>query len=97
MSTRHNQTVTDSEMTVIDSFHHMAVIAKTYSNELYYIVARKSFECSLDLRCRIDQKDRKKIKQIRQFMRENVRISLHSPNIGVIKKLKMIGHCIFEH
>lgn len=95
-STRRNQTVTDSEMTVIDSFHKMAAIAKTYSEELYYIVARKSFESALDLRSRVAQEDRKKIKQIRQFKRENARICLHNPNTGVIEKIKMIGHCILE-
>lgn len=96
-STRRNRTVTDSEMTVIASFHKMADIAKTYSEELYYIVSRKSFESALDLRSRVAQEDRGKIKLIRQFKQENARICLHAPNIGIIEKIKIVGHCILEH
>ncbi|MCI7737036.1 MAG: glycosyltransferase [Clostridiales bacterium] len=95
-STRRNQTVTDSEMTVIDSFRKMAVIAKTYSEELYYIVARKSFESALDLCSRVAREDVRKIRQIRQFKRENTRICLNDPNIGICEKIKIVGHCILE-
>ena len=95
-STRRNQTVTDSEMTVIDSFHKMAAIGRMYSEELYYLIARKSFESSLDLRSRVAQEDRRKIKQIRQFKRENARICLTAPNTRGLDKIKMIGHCILE-
>lgn len=95
-STRRNQTVTDSEMTVIDSFRKMAAIAKTYSEELYYIVARKSFESALDLCNRVAREDRKKIRQIRQFKQENARICLNNPCIRIIEKAKIVGHCILE-
>ena len=96
-STRRNRTVTDSEMTVIDSFHKMATIGRSHSEELYYLIARKSFESALDLRSRVAQEDRRKIKQIRQFKQENARICLHAPNIGIIEKIKIVGHCILEH
>lgn len=95
-STRRNQTVTDSEMTVIDSFHKMAAIGRAYSEELYYLIARKSFESALDLRNRVAQKDWDKIKQIRQFKRENAWICLNNPNTGISDKMKIIGHCILE-
>lgn len=95
-STRRNQTVTDNEMTVIDSFHKMAAIGRTHSEELYYLIARKSFESALDLRSRVAQEDRKKIKQIKKFKQENARICLKAPNIGVLEKMKIVGHCILE-
>lgn len=95
-STRRNQTVTDSEMSVIDSFHKMAAIGRSYSEELYYLIARKSFESALDLRNRVAQKDWGKIKKIRQFKRENAWICLNNPNTGIPEKMKIIGHCILE-
>lgn len=95
-STRRNQTVTDNEMTVIDSFHKMAAIGRTHSEELYYLIARKSFESALDLRSRVAQEDRKKIRQIRQFKQENARICITAPNTGVLEKIKIMGHCILE-
>ncbi len=95
-TTRRNQTVTDSEMTVIDSFHKMAAIGRSHSEELYYLIARKSFESALDLRSRVAKEDRRKLKQIRQFKRENARICLTAPNTGGLEKMKIIGHCILE-
>lgn len=95
-ATRRNNTVTDSEMTVIDSFHRMASIGKGYSEELFYLIARKSFECALDLRNRVARTDHYKIKRIQRFMWENARICLGSPDISFIEKSKIIGHCILE-
>ncbi len=95
-ATRRNNTVTDSEMTVIDSFHRMATIGKAYSDELFHLIARKSFECALDLRNRVARTDHYKIKRIRRFMWENAQICLSSPDISFIEKSKIIGHCILE-
>lgn len=95
-ATRRNRTVTDSEMTVIASFNKMAGMAKTYSEDLYYIIARKSFESALDLRSRIAQEDKQKLKQIRSFMWASARICMASPILGMVEKLKIIGHCILE-
>lgn len=95
-STRRNRTVTDSEMTVVESFHRMADMAKSYSEDLYYIIARKSFESALDLRSRVAQDDKNKIKQIKSFMWENARICLKAPTMGLFDKLKVIGHCVLE-
>lgn len=96
ISTRRSQTVTDSEMTVVDSFRNMSSIAKQYSKELYYIVARKAFESALDLRSRVAHDDSQKIRQIRKFLRENARICMRTPNMGTLDKLKIMGHCILE-
>lgn len=95
-STRRNRTVTDSEMTVVASFRRMAELAKSYSEDLYYIIARKSFESALDLRSRVAQDDKKKIKQIKAFMWKNARICVKTPTMGMSDKLKIIGHCILQ-
>ena len=95
-STRRNRTVTDSEMTVIDSFHKMASIAKQYSEELYYIVARKAFESSLDLRSRVAPEDKRKNKQILHFMQEYAHICMRTPDISMNERLKIVGHCILK-
>ena len=95
-STRRNRTVTDSEMAVIDSFHKMASIAKQYSEELYYIVARKAFESSLDLRSRVAPEDKRKNKQILHFMQEYAHICMRTPDISMNERLKIVGHCILK-
>lgn len=95
-STRSNRTVTDREMTVIESFRKMLAIADGYSDELGTIVARKSFECALDLRRRVAQEDREKIRRIRRFMWENARRYVSSPHIRVVEKLRIATHCVLE-
>ena len=95
-STRSNRTVTDGEMTVIESFRKMLAIADGYSDELCTIVARKSFECALDLRKRVAQEDREKIRRIRRFMRESARRFLSSPHIRVVERFRIAAHCLLE-
>lgn len=95
-STRSNRTVTDGEMTVIESFRKMLAIADGYSDELGTIVARKSFECALDLRKRVAQEDREKIRRIRKFMWENARRYLSSSHIRVVERLRITVHCLLE-
>lgn len=95
-STRRNRTVTDSEMTVVDSFRKMAATAKVHSEDLYNAVARKAFESSLDLFSRVASEDTDKVKTILSFMREYARIAMRAPGLSLIERLKIAGHCILK-
>lgn len=94
VETRRNATVTDSEMTVLDSFREMQKICKTYSEELYYICSRKAFESALDLLNRVSKKDGNKRKILKHFLLSNSRICLSDPSYTAFEKLKIIGHAI---
>lgn len=94
--TRSSNTVTDREMTVIDSFLEMARLSKGHSEKLYHLVIKKSFVCSLDLRRRVASKDKNKKKRICQFMRSNARVLLRAPDLGIVEKIKIAGHCILQ-
>ena len=96
ISTRGNQTISDNEMTVIDSFIKMSGIAKMHSERLYYLIARKSFESALDLLSRVAKTDSEKIGRIRYFKRESARICLQTPGTALFEKVKIIIHCILE-
>ena len=95
-ATRRNRTVTDSEMTVIDSFEAMSVLARTHTEELYYIVCRKAFESGLDLLSRTAPEDREKRRGIRQFLRKNAGICLKTPGLPPVERAKIIVHCVLE-
>lgn len=94
LETRRNATVTDSEMTVLDSFREMQKICRTYSEELYYICSRKAFESALDLLNRVSKKDGNKRKILKHFLLSNSRICLSDPSYTAFEKLKIIGHAI---
>ena len=95
-STRNSRTVTDGEMTVIESFRKMMAIAERYSDELGTIVARKSIECALDLRKRVAREDGERIRRIRRFMWENAGRYVCSPHIRIVEKARIVAHCILE-
>lgn len=95
-STRKNDTVTDSEMTVIRSFEKMKKICKDYSEELYFICVRKAFECALDLLNRVSKKDVIKRKVLKKFLYKNSCICLKNPQYGIWTRLKIVGHTILE-
>ncbi len=81
--------VSESELTVIQAFEHMKTIAGQYSDELYYLVARKAFESSLDLLSRVSPQDRKRCIK---FMYNNACICLKKPEISLTNKLKIMYH-----
>lgn len=95
-TTRRNSTVTDSEMTVVQSFRKMQKVCRDYSEELYFICGKKAFECALDLLNRVSKKDTEKRKILKRFLQENSRICLANPQYGVFDKLKIIGHTILK-
>lgn len=92
--TRRNSTVTDSEMTVIQSFKEMQKVCRDYSKELYFICGKKAFESALDLLNRVSKKDTEKRKILKKFLRENSHICLENPQYRVFDRLKIIGHTI---
>lgn len=92
--TRRNVTVTDSEMTVIDSFVEMQKICKEYSMELYYTCSRKAFESALDLLNRVSKHDCEKKKRITRFLWENSIIILKDPRYTLKERLKIVGHTV---
>ena len=94
--TRRNATVTDSELTVIDSFKAMQKICASVSDELYFICCRKSFESALDLLNRVSKQDKEKVKKIKWFLRENAGICLKNSQYGRIEKIKIIAHTLIE-
>lgn len=95
-STRRNATVTDSEMTVLDSFRKMRNICRDYSDELYYICSRKAFESALDLLNRVSKEDKNKRKLLRIFLLENSRICLSNPQYTIVDRIKIIGHTLLK-
>lgn len=95
-STRRNATVTDSEMTVLDSFRKMRNICRDYSDELYYICSRKAFESALDLLNRVSKEDKNKRKLLRIFLLENSRICLSNPQYTMVDRIKIIGHTLLK-
>lgn len=94
--TRRNATVTDSEMTVLDSFEKMKRLCGSYSDELYFICSRKAFESALDLLNRVSRKDKEKIKKLTCFLKENSLVCLKDPRYKAIDKFKIIGHTILK-
>lgn len=94
--TRRNATVTDSEMTVLNSFERMKQVCQSYSDELYFICSRKAFESALDLLNRVSRKDTEKRKKLTRFLRENSFICLKNPRYKMIDKLKVIVHTILK-
>ena len=94
--TRRNETVTDSEMTVINSFEKMQKIGKSYSERLYYNVCRKSFESSLDLLSRVQKTDVKKKKELHEFLWRSAYLCLCNPSYNIIDRAKVIAHVILK-
>lgn len=94
--TRKNSTVTDSEMTVVQSFKAMQKVCKDHSEELYFICGKKAFESALDLLNRVSKKDTEKRKILKKFLLENSCICLVNPQYRVFDRLKIIGHTILK-
>lgn len=94
--TRRNLTVTDSEMTVIESFRQMQSICADVSDSLYYICCRKSFESALDLLNRVSKQEKKKVQVINYFLKENAHICLKNPQYGWKEKCKIIAHTMLK-
>lgn len=94
--TRNNVSITDDEMTVLNSFYEMRKICKRYSEKLYYVCGRKGFESGLDLLKRVASEDMVKKKQLKFFLRSNCIICLKSPYCGFIEKFKILGHAILK-
>lgn len=95
-STRKNSNVSNSEMTVLKSFDIMQKICRNYSEELYYVCCRKSFESVLDLLHRVDKKDKEKKELLDSFLKKNSKICLQNPQYKIYDKLKIIGHVILR-
>ena len=95
-ATRRNVTVTDSEMTVLESFREMEKICWRYSKELYFICSRKAFESALDLLSRVSKEDVSKQKILKDFLHEQSRICLQNLQYGIWDRLKIIGHTLLE-
>lgn len=95
-SAQRNEIVTDSEMTVIKAFEKMQYYAKGYSEELYYLICRKSFESALDLLNRVQDRDKEKKRLLMRFLWENSIICLKNPNYGISEKVKIIGHTFLK-
>ena len=94
--TRRNLTVTDSEMTVIESFRKMQRICADVSDNLYYICCRKSFESALDLLNRVSKQEKEKVQVIEHFLKESAHICLKNPQYRWKEKCKIIGHTILK-
>lgn len=94
--TRYNETVTNSELTVIDSFRKMQNICADLSDEVYYVCCRKSFECALDLMNRVSKQDKIKKQLIQKFLNESARICLNNPQYGWKEKFKIAGHKVLK-
>lgn len=94
--TRRNATVTDSELTVIDSFKAMQKICASISDKLYYICCRKSFESALDLLNRVSKEERDKVEQIQEFLRESAVVCLKNPYYSVQNKIKIFIHTVLK-
>lgn len=93
---RRSRIITDSEMTVIDAFEKMQKIGKNYSDDLYYLVCRKSFESALDLLNRVDKKDKEKKKILMRFLWHNSNICMRNPNYRFMDKIKIAGHVLLK-
>lgn len=92
--TRRDKTVSDREMTVMDSFVLMEAICKKYSDEVYYACVRKAYESALDLLNRVSPIDRQKKKCLKKFLWNNGMISISNPKYRFINKVKIIVRCI---
>lgn len=95
MLSQRSPSISDNKMTVIDSFRSMASRAKEHSEELYYNVSRKSFECALDLMKQICI-NKSYRKQIRTFKWESVRACLKNPTCQTKDKLIILTHGILN-
>ena len=95
-TTRSSSTVTDSEMTVVNSFKEMQKICWEYSKKLYFVCSRKAFECGIDLLQRVSKSDRLKRNILRGFLYESGCICLKDPQYGWKDKIKIIGHILLE-
>ena len=94
--TRRNITVTESEMTVLDSFNEMKKICRQYSEELYYICSRKAFESALDLLNRVSKVDKEKKQILKEFLYENASICIKNPQNAIIQRIKILGHTLLK-
>lgn len=96
ISNRNASTVTDAEMTVIDSFSEMLGIAKKHSEKLYYIIAHKTFENALAFFKRVNRQDVIKVCYLRHVIWHNAKLCLQNPTYTVFEKAKIIGHCVLK-
>lgn len=91
---KRNKIVTNSEMTVIDAFNKMQKIGKTYSDNLYFLICRKSFESALDLLSRLPENDNEKQKKVENFLKESMKKCLKNPDETFGGKIKILIHYI---
>ena len=92
--TRHDKTISDKEMTVMDSFVLMEAICRKYSDGVYYACARKAYESALDLLNRVSSIDGQKKKWLKKFLWSNGMICIRNPKYRFIHKVKIIVRCI---
>lgn len=94
--TRNSTTVKDSEMTVLDSFERLIPLARKHSAQFYAAVVRKAFVSALDLRRRVSQSDRSKLRRISQTMRKTTVLYLRAETVSPGDRIKLAAHCLLE-
>lgn len=92
--TRHDKTISDKEMTVMDSFMLMETICRKYSDEVYYACVRKAYESALDLLNRVSLADGQKKKCLKKFLWSNGMTCIRNPKYRFLDKVKIIVRCI---
>lgn len=92
--TRNDKTISDKEMTVMDSFVIMKSICQKYSDALYYACARKAYESTIDLLNRVSIMDVEKKKCLKKHLWSNGMICIKNPKYRFVDKVKIIAHCI---
>ena len=92
--TRHDKTISDKEMTVLNSFIRMETICRKYSDEVYYACVRKAYESALDLLNRVSSTDGQKKKCLKKFLWINGMTCMRNPKYRFPDKVKIMVRCI---
>lgn len=92
--TRYDKTISDKEMTVLNSFIRMETICRKYSDEVYYACVRKAYESALDLLNRVSSTDGQKKKCLKKFLWINGMTCIRNPKYRFPDKVKIMVRCI---
>ena len=89
-------TLTASELTVLDSFEYMKHLVQDRNNRLYAILCRRMFECTLHLMRKTTKKDYSIRRKLKKDMYKNAFLYVSSGKPGVIESAKICVHCLIK-
>ena len=89
-------TLTASELTVLDSFEYMKNLVQDRNNRLYAILCRRMFECTLHLMRKTTKKDYSIRRKLKKDMYKNAFLYVSSGKPGVIESAKICVHCLIK-